>query len=338
MTKHIFLVGMPRSGTTVIFEALTARHDVAWFSNYLRRCPDMPALSTLSRLVDLSPRMRWSMGRSDQKKSRLERLAIGPDEAYSVWRRCCGERFQFDYLLGVQATPAEKERVRATVADVRRYQGKPHFAAKLTGPGRIGYLSSIFPDARFVHVLRDGRAVVQSLMKVPFWRQRDRMNRPAWRNGLTERDLADWERHERSPLALAAVQWRRVIESTREEAASRAPDRYAEINYEQFVARPRQVLDGIAKFCGLPRSARAEEFLRNRLQIRNMNWQWRERFSDREIATLNELTHEVLEQLGYGIDGTQPMKPSPAVAVPFQRLSTPFSDRLDPAGVGNSLS
>lgn len=316
---QIFLVGMPRSGTTAIFEALAARHDVAWFSNYLRRFPRLPMVSALSRLVDLSPKMRWSMGRSDQTKSWLERLGVGPDEAYPVWRRCCGERFQFDYLLGVRATPAEKKRVRATIADVRRYQRKPHFAAKLTGPGRIGFISSIFPDARFVHVLRDGRAVVQSLMKIPFWRERDRRHRPAWRNGLTERDLADWERHERSPLALAAVQWRRVIESTRKEAASHAPDRYAEISYEQFVAEPQQVLDGIAEFCGLPSSTRADEFLQNRLRTRDMNWQWRERFNSREIAMLNELMNDLLERLGYGIDAPEP----PNAAKLFRPPPTP---------------
>lgn len=333
---HIFLVGMPRSGTTVIFEALAARHDVAWFSNYLRRCPGMPAVSALSRLVDLSPKMRWSMGRSDQTKSRLERLGIGPDEAYPVWRRCCGKRFQFDYLLGDQPTPAERDRVRATVAAVRRYQGKPHFAAKLTGPGRIGYLSSIFPDARFVHVLRDGRAVVQSLMKIPFWKQRDRMNRPAWRNGLTERDLADWERHERSPLALAAVQWRRVIESTREEAASQAPDRYAEISCEQFVAEPQRILDGITAFCGLPPSMRADAFVWNRLRIRDMNWQWRERFNGKEIAMLNELMRDLLERLGYNIDTTGSPKGPPGEAMPFRLLPSSASDFQAPGRTGVS--
>ena len=75
--------------------------------------------------------------------------------------------------------------MRATVAGVLRYHGKARFAAKLTGPARISYVSSIFPEARFVHVVRDGRAVVQSLMKVEFWGARDRMTRPAWENGLT---------------------------------------------------------------------------------------------------------------------------------------------------------
>lgn len=316
-TRVFFLVGMPRSGTTVIFEATVARHDLAWFSNCLQRFPGMPALSALSRLADLAPVARRSVGRSDQTTRWLRRIRVGPTEAYPVWERCCGEKFRFDYLLGVQPSPVERECVRATVASVLRYHGKPHFAAKLTGPGRVGYLSSIFPEARFLHVVRDGRAVVQSLMRVPFWRLRDRMNTPAWQNGLTERDLADWERFGRSPLALAAVQWRRVVESTRDEAASQAPDRYAEINYERFVAEPQAVLRGISEFCGLPHSSRAEAFLRARFEVRDMNQQWPERFDRREISMLNELLHDTLETFGYEIDPPRPPEAASVIVTPF---------------------
>lgn len=316
-TRVIFLVGMPRSGTTVIFETLAARHDLAWFSNHLQRFPGVPALSALSRLVDLTPMARRSVGRSDQARRWLRGVQIGPHEAYRIWERCCGEKFLFDYLLGVQATSAERECVRTTVANVLRYHGKPHFAAKLTGPGRLGYLWSIFPDARVVHVVRDGRAVVQSLMRIRFWRQRNRMNTPAWQNGLTEQDLADWERFERSPLALAAVQWRRVVETIRDEAARQGPNGYAEINYERFVAEPEAVLRGITEFYGLPHSIRAEALLRARLELRDMNQQWRERFDGREISMLNELLRDTLETFSYEIDPPTPPDSGPVIVTPF---------------------
>lgn len=315
--QYVFLIGMPRSGTTVIFEALAARRDLGWFSNLLRRVPSRPAISVLSRGIDLSLGMRRSVSRSDQRKPWLERFRVGPDEAYPVWARCCGTKFEFDYLVGVEASPDEKACLRATVVDVLRYQGKPHFAAKLTGPGRIGYLSSIFPSARFVHVVRDGRAVVQSLMRIHFWRTHDRMYRPAWRGGLTERDLADWERYDRSPLALAAVQWRRVVESTRSEAAGKAPDRYAEVNYEAFVAEPHRALNEISRFYGLEPSLRAERFLRQRFELRDMNRLWQERFDRHEVVMLNELLGDVLEAFGYAIDPRERPGEHPVLTTPF---------------------
>lgn len=308
---------MPRSGTTVIFEIFAARRDLAWFSGHLQRAPGVPPLAILSRMADLTPAMRRSVSRSDQIRPWLERLRVGPVEAYPFWERCCGEKFRYDYLLGVDASPAEADCVRTTVSKILRYQGKPRFAAKVTGPGRIGYLSSIFPDARFVQVVRDGRAVVQSLMRVPWWRERRRMHQPAWRNGLAEADVDDWERSGKTPLALAAVQWRRVLESTRQEAARVAPERYAEVHYERFVADPQGVLNAAASCCELPHSPEAEDFLETRFELQDMNFQWQERFDDGEISVLNELMGPTLSEFGYGIDPQRPRNAGPPVTAPF---------------------
>lgn len=315
--RPVFFVGMPRSGTTVVFDAFAARRDVAWPSQHLARAPGVPAVALLSRLSDLTPALRRSVSRSDQSRPWLERLRVGPSEAYSFWRRCCGDKFPFDYLLGVEASESERACVRRAVAKILRYHGKPRFAAKVTGPGRIGYLSSIFADARFVHVVRDGRAVVRSLMDVYFWRERNRMDEPAWRNGLLEVDLADWRHHQRTPEVLAAVQWRRVVESTRREAARLAPDRYAEIRYERFVQNPNGTLDQIASFCDLPPSHEAKSFLSKRFELRDMNFQWRERFGADQAAILNELLGGTLEELGYGVDPPRGPDATPLVARPF---------------------
>ncbi len=308
---------MPRSGTTVAFEAFAARRDVAWLSQHVERAPGIPALALLSRTTELSQSMRRSVSRSDQRRPWLEKLKVGPSEAYEFWRRCCGEKFLYDYLLGVRASAGERECARTSIARIQSFQGKRRFAAKVTGPGRIGYLSSIFPDARFVHVLRDGRAVVQSLLRVPFWRERSRTHEPAWRNGLTDADLADWERCDRSPLALAAVQWRRVVASTRDEALRVAPDRYAEVRYERFVAEPRGVLDGVASFCDLPPSEQAHEFLRSRFELRDMNFQWRERFDAGEIATTDDLLGATLAELGYALEPSGTPADGPLLELPF---------------------
>jgi len=314
--KPIFLLGMPRSGTTLLFHVLAARPDLAWFSQHLERAPRFPAVSVVSRLADLTPAARRAIGRSDQHRPWLEKLRVGPSEAYTVWERCCGRRFRYDFLLGTSATADERRRARSTVGRVLRYQGKPRFAAKITGPARVEYLTSIFPDARFVHVIRDGRAVAQSLMRVHFWRDSWRMHEPAWTGGLSDADLAEWERFERSPLALAAIQWRVVVRSAREEAAGLAPDRYAEIRYEDFVASPHRLLDELAATCDLGPSPKSSAFLDSRIALRDMNFQWRERFSDHEIAALDAIMGETLAEHGYGADSAQPGG-DPSIRRPF---------------------
>lgn len=300
--RPLFFVGMPRSGTTIAFEAFAAHGGVAWFPGQLEWKPNLPFLAVLARLTDATPSMRRSVNRSDQPRHWRDKLRVGPSEAYNVWQRCCGEKFRYEYLLGVQATVDESRCLRETISKVQRYEGKSRFAAKITGPGRIGYLASIFDDARFVHVVRDGRAVVQSLMTVPFWKERERMREPAWRHGLTAGDEADWKSYGRSPIALAAVQWRRVVESARAEASQLAPDRYAEMHYEHFMAEPEIVLDDVTSFCQLPSSPRAKEFLRRRFDLRDMNYQWQERFNSQEMGMLNDLLGSTLAKFGYEID------------------------------------
>ena len=180
-----------------------------------------------------------------------------------------------------------------------RYQGKPRFAAKVTGPGRIGYLSSILEDARFIHVVRDGRAVVDSLMRVPFWKDTHRLSEPAWKGSPDAGQLARSMREDRSPEALAALQWKSVIASIRSEAAELPPGRYAEVRYEDFVRDPHGLIDQIVEFGGLPPDPRPHEFLDHRLELRDLNNQWRQRLADAEIERINAVLEEPLRDLGY---------------------------------------
>ncbi len=303
-----------------MFQAFAAHPDLAWFSQLLERLPRFPVVSTFSRLADWSLWVREAVTRSGERRGWWEGLRIGPAEANTVWQRCCGRDFVYGYLLGVEATDVERRRIRHTISSVLRYQGKPRFAAKITGPARLEYLVSIFPDARFIHVVRDGRAVVRSLMRVPFWRDTWRLNRPAWRGGLGDRELEQWEAYDRSPLALAAVQWRAVVRSARDEAARCAPTRYGEVRYEDFIANPHTTLDQLATFCGLRPSRAPHRFLDSRLDLRDMNLGWGEAFDPGELQMLNEVMGDTLEELGYGSSSSQP----PA----RERLvTTPFADR-----------
>jgi hypothetical protein len=305
IVKPIIFIGFGRSGTTVLFNTFAARPDLAWFSQYLNRMPWLPAVSTLARLADLSPALRRPAahrrtgGRSDRARALLDDLRVGPSEANLLWRHYCGKRFLNDFLIDVEATDRERRRMRGAVAKALRYQGKPRFATKITGPARIGYLTSIFDDALFVHVVRDGRAVINSLLGVNFWRDSWRLREPAWANGLSDADLRRWDEFGRSPLALAALEWCAVVDRARDEARQIAPGRYAEVRYEDFLAEPHRTLDRIANFCELPRSPEAHDYLDRHVSLRGDDQRWRERFDAEERRMVDELMAESLVAFGY---------------------------------------
>jgi hypothetical protein len=301
--RPIFLVGMGRSGSTMIFEVLAAHPDLGWFSNYCDVFSAWPGMALVSRLCDLSPVFRKAVTPSDQAAPWIDRFRVGPSEAYRLWQEMCGEKFRYDYLLGVRATTEERARTRRAVRQVLRWQGKPRFAAKITGPPRMEYLSSIFPDAIFVHIVRDGRAVVHSLLNVDFWKDRGRLHEPAWGGGFPEPYRQRWEDLGRSPLVLAALQWRAVVEAARLEAEKLLPGQYHELRYEDFLGDPRQALQELCRTCDLRPSSRMEAFLSSRFRLHDRNVQHAERFTPEERRMLQELLDDPLRRMGYDEGG-----------------------------------
>lgn len=294
---------MGRSGSTLVFECLASHRDLGWFSHLANRAPSCPALNASSRLCDLSFAFRKAIERSNQPRSFLEKLRLGPAEAYEIWEMLCGSKFRYEWLIDRTASPAEVRSVIAYVARVLQWSGKARFAAKLTGPPRISFLSSIFPDACFVHIIRDGRAVARSLVQVDFWRNTYRLREPAWTNGFPAEYERLWNSCGRLPVALAALQWRTVIEISRAEAAALSAGQYHELHYEDFIADPSARLLWLMEAVGLPVCKRVLRFLEERFTVRDMNQVRLRTGSGEDEALLQTLIGATLAELGYGPPG-----------------------------------
>ena len=165
MLQPVFFIGASRSGTTIIFEAFTAHEQLGWLSNYNEKFPTMPFLGgLLVRLADNKFVNLTGVKKQYNETFYFNKLLPKPDEAYSFWNYYTKTNFDRDYLINVEPTTCVKQSVRIAVDKVLRWEGKKLFSAKLTGPSRIHFLKSIFPDAKFVHIIRDGRAVVHSML------------------------------------------------------------------------------------------------------------------------------------------------------------------------------
>ena len=286
-----------------MFAAFAAHPSLGWFSQYMHRFPQLKGLAALSRLPEIWPGSRAGVARSGESWSIVNRLQIAPSESagdeYGVWTHCCGKKLHLSFLLGVKPTEAERQCLHEKVSTALRFQKKDRFAAKLTGPPRIGYLSTAFEDAIFIHVIRDPRAVVGSLMRVPFWRDTFRYSEPAWSDGLSEQDLQAWRADGESPTALAALEWRTVLGWARKEAAEFAPGRYMEVRYEDFIADPHHVLGMTFDFSQLPPNDRPYRFVDKRVGIQDLTDSWKKRLSDDEVRIIESITSSVMRELDY---------------------------------------
>jgi len=112
---------------------------------------------------------------------------------------------------------------------------------------RIEYLIELFPDAFFIHLIRDGRDVVHSNYK----KARKDQFRHLYPFGNFPKPIR-WKDYLRfPPLTQYALQWRDLVEYVHSTGNRIVSDRFIEAKYEDFCSDPHSLLRQIDIFCGL---------------------------------------------------------------------------------------
>lgn len=290
--RPIFLIGCPRSGTTIIFDALSIHPDVSWFSNYLDRIPRCPWVNLFNRIARI-PFAR----KKTNRVINIFPIIPKPSEGWKIWRQACGDKFLYSSLSNVEPVPEEKQKIEAIIKDTLVYQGRKRFMAKLTGPPRIIYLKKIFPEAVFIHIVRDGRAVVNSLLKVPFWKQGYGYDKPWWED-FPEEYYQKWIESNKSPHALAALQWKNILQQTESEMAGFSTHDFLTVKYENFTENPEEVIRNMLEVCSLNFPTNFFRQVKN-LDIINMNYKWKTDLKRQDLDMIEKLIGETLLRYGY---------------------------------------
>ena len=284
--KPIFIVGVGRSGSTIFHKMFSEHPDVVWVSGLCDRYPWKPALSrALQRMID------WPLVNRPLKR-RYE-----PGECYQFWNyHCRGFSQPCRDLLASDVTELNRKQIPPAMAELFTHR-RQRLLHKITGWPRIGFLRELFPDALFIHICRDGRAVANSLLEVDFWNGWHGPER--WRWGeLSAGQRAEWETHGQSFIALAGLQWKLLMEATADAAARIPAGQFMQLRYEDFVVDPVQHFREVAKFCGLQWSPRFEKTI-SKYKLRSANDKWRKDLTPEQQVALQALLGETLTRYGY---------------------------------------
>jgi len=291
--KPIIIVGTGRCGSTVFHRLLATHPQLMWLSGFAERYPRRLAWNRWAVTAMGNPVLRALLG---------ER--IRPSECYAFW-----DTYAYGFsepcrdLVRADVTPRVKKQVRAALAPLLTSR-RNRLLVKITGWPRITFLDEIFPDAKFVHIVRDGRAVASSLLHVNFWR--GWYGPQGWRAGLlTPEDQAAWEAHDRSFTALAGIEWR--IQMRAIDAARRGvdPARFHEVRYEEFCARPVETYRQVLEFAEVPWSAELERQV-EAASIRSTSDRWRDDLTPEQQDVLTEVLRDDLARYGYGASDEAP--------------------------------
>lgn len=180
--------------------------------------------------------------------------------------------------------------IRLVFAMYAQHRGKTRYGDKTPFYVlHLALLAEIFPEARFVHVIRDGRDVALSYLDV------------------------DWGPE---TLEEAAVLWKRAVRRGRAAGERIGAGRYREIRYEQLVAEPEATVRQLCDFLDLrfePAMLRYYERANEiaapmaRPQARQGLYRpptkgmrdWRSQMAEDDVARFELLAGDVLGELGY---------------------------------------
>jgi hypothetical protein len=278
--KPILIIGAPGSGTTLLYQTLCSHRDLAYINHNMLRAGI------------------WRHGRfvGDRRKAlfMLQNLihrdpdSTLPHEADMFWMRYF--RDYYNYMTENDYSEEMAAYFRKKVLQVQNLWRRPRFVNKnLQNSFRVRLLNSIFPDAKFIHIVRDGRAVAFSILN----KKKDGATSPILLVRFKD-ILGENYQPKRSELYNYGLAWQEYVRRARE-ASTVAQNRYYEVRYEKLVTEPYKELRNIIDFCELDWYSVFEQKIP---PTQNMNEKWKQKASKEQRTDLEESTFELRLTLG----------------------------------------
>lgn len=289
-----FIIGPARSGTSLVYKCVSLHPDAAYLTNWQARYPATPAWSATTRLASSLRRRRrevWFAGGDayvyGRRRSWTERAFPMPVEGESVYRAAGigapGGLAPRDVDPGV-ALPQSFRRMRQMAG------GSVLVSKRISNNLRIPQLNEAIPEARYVIVIRDGRAVARSLSQVDWWRD----SYVWWCDGTP----ATWESSGGDPWEICARNWVEELRAIKVGVQVLDPAQVLTIRYEDMIGNPIETLESVVDHLGLPRNATWRREL-EALSFPDKNEAWRQRLTPEAIATITDIQREELVAHGY---------------------------------------
>ena len=249
----IFLVGAERSGTTMLRLMLSHHPEIEWLNEFEYAVDRMPARG---EWPDLNAYLEW-----------LE-----------THRMFLGQRFEIDSSLDYPHL------VRSFLEQKRTRSKRPIIGA--TVHRSFDRLLDIWPDARFIHLLRDGRDVARSAIVM------------GWAGNVWY-GVDKWIESENL--------WRTLRDEL-------DPSRYVEVRYEDLISEPEIYLSTVCEFIGVEYSPEMLSYPNDTTYSTpnaSFAYRWKTKLTEPQLALLETKVGDMLEERGYERAPVTPLTPGP---------------------------
>ncbi len=273
----VFLVGCPRSGTTLLqrmFDAhpqLTVANDTHFITRAVEgvlQKNSNPALT--AELVD----QVWSY-------RRFYRMGLDQQEVHEAARHCGSYNEFVSRLYDRRAQQRGK-----TISGEKT----PDYCKQ------IPLLNQLFPRAKFIHIIRDGRDTALSALD--------------W--ATQQKGPGKWSLWETDAVGTCALWWQLQVSSGCLDGARLGPALYHQLRYEDLLADPAAVLREAVSFLGIPYAEQMIRFFEGKTKLKEglsakSAWlpptrglrSWRSQMSADDVAVFDGIAGNWLDKTGY---------------------------------------
>lgn len=232
----VFIVGAPRSGTTVLFQLLAYFLDVGYINNRTARFWMAPVLATA---IDRRRRPGFPQFPFESSFGAAPG-GDAPHEFSWFWQYWMRTK-SYDHLSEAELAATNWKPVQRELEALSGMLRKPVVFKSINFVDyHVPWFAQLLPRSIFIWIRRDPSFVVQSILES---RRKRYGSESVWWS-VRPRDIGEWSA--RSPLEQVCHQ---VADIERElDRASRTlpPARFLTVRYEEIVENPRGVLDRVA--------------------------------------------------------------------------------------------
>ncbi|PSB03827.1 sulfotransferase [Merismopedia glauca CCAP 1448/3] len=255
VSKPVFLVGSERSGTTLLRLMLDHHPQLAWCNEF-------------EYVVDLVA--------SDGEWPKLEQYY----EWLEIHRIFQATKFTIDPDLNYP------QLVNSFLLQKLERTGKPLVGA--TVHRHFDRLLHIWPDARFIHIIRDGRDVARSYIDM------------GWAGNV-------WA---------GATGWIEAEQLWQKLSSAIPPERRTDVIYEDLIAEPEKTLTRLCEFIGIPYDSQMLTYPEDTTYDApnpKLTQQWRRKLSENEIQLTESRMADMLVERGYDLSGLPSLEVTPSM-------------------------
>jgi hypothetical protein len=274
---YLFIVGCARSGTTLVHRIVDAHPEIA-----------------------ITPEMHWITRQFKSRNGLVTAELVSELTGHKRFAQFEIPREEFEGLLGSGEAVPYPTFLNRVFGLYGTLKNKPLVGNKTPAYVRsIPTFHALWPDAKFVHIIRDGRDVCMSILN---WKKAER----------TAGRYASWEE---DPVSTTALWWERKVRKAREDGAALGPGLYHEMLYEDLVDDPERECKRLCEFLGVAyddamirfAEGKTKTDLPNARKTPKKAWlpitsglrNWRTEMPVKDVERFEAAAGDLLEELGY---------------------------------------